>query len=99
VEPHWPDFSPTSRTLAFVLDGSQTGREPDRDSYVALSAWREPLPFRIPPSPSGRTWRRVVDTALASPQDIVPEGDGPRIPADALYAVAPYSLIVLISEV
>src|SRR5262249_50582791 len=27
VEPHAPDFSPGSRTLAMALDGSQTGRE------------------------------------------------------------------------
>src|SRR5207253_3942001 len=51
VEPHEPDFSAVSRTLAFALDGSQTGREPDQDLYVACNAWREAVPFRIPASP------------------------------------------------
>ena len=98
VEPGMPDFSAHSRTLAFALDGTQTGGEADRDFYVALNAWREALPFRIPLSPTGRMWRRVVDTALASPQDLVASEDGPAVAANTQYAVAPYSLIVLISE-
>jgi glycogen operon protein len=98
VEPGRPDFTPGSRTLAFSLDGSLTGREPDRDFYVALSAWREPLSFHIPPSASRRPWRRVVDTALAAPLDIVPVEQGPVIPAGSAYVLAPYSVLVLISE-
>jgi glycogen operon protein len=98
VEPGRPDFSPGSRTLAFALDGSQTGREPDHDFYVACNAWWEPVHFRIPAAPSGRPWRRVIDTALPSPNDIVEAQDGPRIPAGGTYAVAPHSLIALIAE-
>ncbi len=98
VEPHQPDFSSGSRSLAFVLDGSLTEREPDRDFYVACNAWSGPLLFHIPPSPCGRTWRRVVDTALASPLDIVAEDAGPQVPGGTAYAVAPHSLVVLISE-
>jgi isoamylase len=98
VEPEQPDFSPWSRSIAFSLDGSLTGREPDRDFYVVCNAWQETLLFRIPRSPSGRPWRRVLDTALPSPQDIVEEDAGPRIPALSRYPVAPYSLVVLISE-
>jgi glycogen operon protein len=98
VEPHTPDFSPLSRTLAFTLDGSQTGREPDRDFYVACNAWRGPISFRIPTAPSGRPWRRVIDTALASPLDIVAEGEGPQVAPWSTYLVAPHSAIVLIGE-
>jgi glycogen operon protein len=98
VDANKPDFSGSSRTLAFELDGSLTGREPDRDFYVAFNAWREPIAFRIPLSPSGRTWRRVVDTALASPLDIVGEDEGPQVPPQSLYPVAPHSAIILISE-
>src|SRR5262249_60219931 len=79
VEPHAPDFSPGSRTLAMALDGSQTGREPDRDFYVACNAWIDPLQFRIPRSPSGKAWRRTIDTALPSPLDIVGLDEGPRV--------------------
>src|SRR5262249_33993941 len=35
VEAYRPDWSAGSRTLAVVLDGSRTGRERDRDLYVA----------------------------------------------------------------
>jgi glycogen operon protein len=98
VKPNTPDFSGFSRSLAYTLNGDMTGREPDRDVYVACNAWKEPLPFRIPPAPSGRPWRRVVDTALASPNDIVGLDEGPLVPAGREYPVAPYSIIVLIAE-
>ncbi|MCS6852564.1 MAG: glycogen debranching protein GlgX [Gemmataceae bacterium] len=98
VEPYQPDFGYGSRTVAFALDGRQTGREPDRDFYVACNAWNEAVPFVIPPSPSGRAWRRVVDTALASPLDIVGLDEGPRIAPGAVYLVSPFALLVLISE-
>jgi glycogen operon protein len=97
VTPGKPDFSRTSRALAFSLDGTQTGREKDCDFYVACSAWREPLNFMIPVAPNGRPWRRVIDTALLSPQDIVAEEDGPVVPKGAAYGVAPHSMIVLVS--
>jgi glycogen operon protein len=98
VEPGAPDFSHHSRTLAFALDGRATSREPDRDFYVACNAWCEALPFRIPLSPSGRRWRRVIDTARPSPEDIVPEGRAPEVPPASTYRVAAHALIVLISE-
>ena len=47
-----PISPPGSRTLAFCLDGTQTGREPDRDFYVACNAWIDPIAFRIPRSPN-----------------------------------------------
>jgi glycogen operon protein len=98
VEPGRPDISSHSRTLAFALNGSLTAREPDRDFYVACNAWREPLSFRIPRAPTGRPWRRTVDTALASPLDIVELDQGPHVLENSTYLVAPYSLVVLISD-
>jgi isoamylase len=98
VEPGTPDFSPWSRSLAFALDGGQTGREPDQDIYVACNAWEEPLAFRIPRSPSGRRWRRVVDTALPSPLDIVKEDEGPVVLAGSHYTLTAHALVVLIAE-
>jgi glycogen operon protein len=98
VEPEQPDFSPVSRTLAFTLDGSLTAREPDRDFYIACNAWREAIPFRVPPSPNGRPWRRAIDTALPSPLDIVGLDEGPRVPALSGYPVAAHSMVVLIGE-
>ncbi len=98
VVPNKPDFSPWSRSVALALDGRRTGREPDRDIYMAFNAWTEALPFRIPPAPQGRSWRRVVDTSLASPQDIVGLDEGPCVPVGSTYRVAPYSTVVLIAQ-
>jgi glycogen operon protein len=98
TEPGRPDFSRTSRTLAFAIDGRLSGRGPDRDFYVACNAWREALPFRVPLSPSGRRWRRLIDTALPSPSDIVAEDAGPEVPPGTAYAVAGHSLVAYITE-
>jgi glycogen operon protein len=98
LRPGRPDFSATSRTLALALDGRRTGREPDRDFYMAFNAWSEPLPFTVPPSPQGRPWRRVIDTALASPLDIVGLDEGPVVPTGSAYSVAAFSTLVLIAE-
>jgi glycogen operon protein len=98
TDPGRPDFSATGRTLAFALNGKQTGREPDRDFYVACNAWQDSLPFRVPLSPSARPWRRAVDTMLASPLDIVGLDEGPRVPHNSVYTVGPHALVVLISE-
>jgi isoamylase len=98
VEPFQPDFSPGIRTLAFSLDGSQTGRESDRDFYIACNAWLEEVPFRIPGAPSGHSWRRAIDTALPAPLDIVGLDEGPVVAAGAIYQVKPHSLLVFIGE-
>lgn len=98
TEPGHPDFSAASRTLALCLDGSQTDSLPDRDFYLACNAWKEALSFRIPLSPTGRAWRRAIDTALASPLDILPLDEGPRVAARSVYQLAPFSAVVLISE-
>jgi glycogen operon protein len=80
------------------LDGSQTDREPDSDFYVACNASSEPLLFRIPRAPSGRSWRRIVDTALASPQDIVTPSEGTKVRANSTYPVTAFATIILMSE-
>ncbi|OAI42283.1 glycogen debranching enzyme [Planctomycetaceae bacterium SCGC AG-212-D15] len=101
VEPGHPDFSGGNRTLAFALDGGRSGRllsEPDCDFYVACNAWRETLSFRIPVSPTGRLWRRAVDTALEAPEDFLEREDRPLVAFNAVYPVVGHSMIVLVSE-
>jgi glycogen operon protein len=63
-----------------------------------MNAYVNPLDFRIPASPSGRPWRRLVDTALASPDDVVQEGSGPPVPVLDRYRVQAHSTIILVSE-
>jgi glycogen operon protein len=95
TEPGRPDFSWPVRTLAYTLDGRRTSREPGNDLYVAMNAWAEAVPFTLPRAPRGNPWRRVVDTSLPSPQDIVAEGEGPIHRAGTVYTLPGYSLLVL----
>jgi glycogen operon protein len=98
VEPNKPDFTALSRTVALCLDGKQTGREPDRDFYVACNAWREPLAFTIPQAPNGRPWRRAIDTGLPTPLDIAELDEGPSVPARTVYWLEAHSMVVMVSE-
>jgi glycogen operon protein len=93
-----PDFSATSKTLALVLDGRRTGRQADRDFYMAFNAWREPVVFTIPPAPQKARWRRAIDTALTPPHDISGLDQGEPIAVGSRYALAGNALLVLIAE-
>ncbi len=100
VQPAHPDFSGTSRALAFALDGRCSDRQGfvDSDIYVAMNSGWTRLDFRIPASPSGRPWRRVVDTALSSPEDFLEIDQGPQISIWHTYCVQERSMIILVSE-
>ena len=98
VEPDQPDFSPTAARWRW----SWTAGRPAA-SRTAISTWPStPGASRcrssIPPAPQGRPWRRVIDTALASPLDIVGMDEGPVVRSAHAITSAPYSLIVLIAE-
>lgn len=47
-------------------------REQKMHLYMMLNAFWKPLEFELPPLPGGGVWKRWIDTALDSPQDIVP---------------------------
>lgn len=101
TEPGAPDFSASSRTIAYVIDGRFTGRDAelprgvDSDIYVAINGGDVAMAFLIPASPRGKPWRRVIDTSLPSPQDIVAAGEGGPVAAGSRYPVGPFSIVVL----
>jgi isoamylase len=64
------DLSEQSRSLAYFLDGSGLGNS---DLYVMINAHWEDRPFTPQEGRTGE-WRRVVDTGLPSPDDIVEPG-------------------------
>jgi glycogen operon protein len=100
VRPGEPDWGHHSHSLAMALDGRRCDRPGvvDRDIYVITNAYWKPLTFTIPASPSGRPWRRTVDTALPSPNDALDLDQGPRIPVLYKYRVEARSMVVLVSE-
>ena len=95
---HWYGVGPDvdrswySHSLAYHLSGASQN---DRDIYVMINAWKEDLTFTIQEG-HANDWHRVIDTAEASPQDIV--DDAQARPLQTLgYRVRARSIVVLIS--
>ena len=94
-----------SRTLAFALDGRFTGREQrpglqiDTDFYVAMNAWQRAAAVPHPAVADAPPLAPARGHGAASPQDFLPEGEGTAIADGTQLLVAPYGMIVLISEV
>jgi glycogen operon protein len=91
-----PDWSDHSRSLAFEAVLRREGLR----IYLILNAFWEPLEFELPPIGHGATgpWRRWLDTALESPQDIVPWQTAPEWSGDT-YRAAARSVVMLFAEI
>jgi isoamylase len=87
-----PDWSEHSHSLAFTIQ-SVRGRFL---LHGMLNAYWEPLAFALPavPADSQEPWRRCIDTALASPDDIVLWEAAPAF-EQATYVVQPRSVALL----
>jgi glycogen operon protein len=92
VELDCPDWSQNSRSIAFTLQ-SFFGRF---EFHGMLNAYWEFLTFELPPvtEPSQSGWRRCIDTALPSPDDIAPWATAPSV-SGTTYTVAPRSLVLV----
>lgn len=86
-----PDLSPGSHTIAFHLRGAAVG---DADLYVMINAYWQNLTFEIQ---APGLWRRIADTALTAPLDIVEASAAPSL-ADRRYDVAGRSIVVLFKD-
>jgi glycogen operon protein len=91
-----PDWGEHSHSLAFETKLRQEGL----GVYLILNAYSEPLDFELPPAGAGGSslWRRWIDTALESPQDIEPWETAPSLSGHS-YRAAARSVVVLIGEV
>jgi isoamylase len=88
-----PDLSPDSRSIGFHLRGASQG---DRDLYVMVNAYWEPLTFTIQ-NGSPEEWVRVIDTGRDSPDDVCEPGA--ETPMGSLtYQVQPRSIVVLVGQ-
>jgi len=92
VELDHPDWGEHSHSLAFTL---QTLRGHFR-LHGLLNAFWEPLTFQLPPLPADapQRWRRCIDTALASPDDIYLWQQAP-IARETTYVTQPRSVVIL----
>jgi isoamylase len=87
-----PNWSDNSHSLAFTLRTL-------RDRFLLhgmLNAYWEPLTFEVPPVLADRQqrWRRSIDTALDSADDICPWETAPVV-TQATYVVQPRSVVLL----
>ena len=95
------DWAEERRTLALVIDGNKSETDADRDDndiVILLNASESAVRFTLPPVPQGKeAWYRSIDTALASPMDIVPAGQEERF-AEQTRLLESRSLVVMISR-
>jgi len=90
-----PDAGHESHSLA-VTASSLTG---GLLMHFALNAWWEPLAFELPALPGWAVaggWRRIIDTTLASPMDIVAAEEGQPV-AGPTHQVGPRSVVMLVA--
>ena len=86
-----PDYGPDSRSVAMTF------RAGDRAAHVICNAWWDPLEFELPDPGDGRTWRRVIDTNLPAPDDLVVDAAAGAA-VDASYRIAGRSIVVLVAS-
>ncbi len=87
-----PDWSEHSHALAFTLESLH-----ERFLFhVMLNAFWEPLAFELPDAPASdeQTWRRCIDTARPSPEDISVWREAPLV-GDRHYRLEPRSMVLL----
>jgi glycogen operon protein len=94
VKLNQPDWSPSSRSVAF------TAKIPKEKLlfHLILNAYWEPLDFELPGAGDGNPWRRWIDTALDSPNDIVEWRSSPSLEGSD-YLAEPHSVVVLFAAI
>jgi len=87
-----PDWSDHSRSAALTVEI----RQEKLWLHLILNAYWEPLDFELPPANNegGNRWRRWIDTAQDSPNDIVPWREAPTVPGRT-YRVEARSVVAL----
>jgi isoamylase len=87
-----PDWSDSSRSVALT---AEIRREQLR-LHLILNAYWEPLDFELPlaDNADGNCWRRWIDTAQESPNDIVPWREAPAV-SGPTYRVEARSVVAL----
>jgi isoamylase len=94
VKLNQPDWSASSRSLAFTAEI----RKEKLLLHLILNAYWEALDFELPQAGGGNPWRRWIDTALDSPNDIMEWQSSPSI-GGHIYRAAPRSTVVLFAAV
>jgi len=96
VKLNQPDWSASSRSVAFTAEI----RKEKLLLHLILNAYWDPLDFELPSVGNGGedAWRRWIDTALDSPNDIV-EWQSSLSIAGSVYRAEPRSVVVLFAGI
>ena len=93
VSPNQPDFSEHARFIAVELGQFQAeGVDKDQSVFVATNGYWEPITVTLPEG----NWYRIVDTNLASGEDIVEDGAVTLTARE--YVLQPRSTLVLMRK-
>jgi glycogen operon protein len=90
VKLNQPDWGENSHCVAF---GAELRKE-KLAFHMILNAYWDPLDFELPLRAAGAPWRRWIDTALPSPEDVV-EWQAARPVAGDVYRAGPRSVVML----
>ncbi len=96
--PDTSDWSDSTKSLAFLLDGHGAEGRPDNDFFVMLNGHHSKVEIFTAPNPrSNRRWRKIIDTAAPPPMDILEESKGILLASNKNIKVEPMGALVLIS--
>jgi len=93
-----PDWTAQQGFLACSLGGGDASQEgPYRDFYLVFNARPEAVYFVAPKRAEKRAWKKIVDTSMPSPRDILLEGIE-DVPSAGNHRAGPRSFILLAGE-
>ncbi len=92
LKPFQPDWSPACRFVAYTLKD----KAKENHLYIAFNATDIRPTVHLPPAPENKKWYRIVDTALATPNDYI---DNPMQfqPQKVICKMEAHSSIILIA--
>jgi len=105
IEAWSPDWSDSSRTLAFMLSGRVPEGQTDKEAvqsnsfiYVAMNMHWQGHVFELPRLPVGHRWQRFVDTNHLEPEEIVEPGQEVLLHDQERKYVGPRSVVILVGR-
>lgn len=90
VDLNEPDWSEDSHCIAVTIATNGRGRL----LHVMINAYWEPLEFTLPSIQAENQWRRLIDTAIAPPCDIVKARQAPAV-SECTYRAQSRSVVML----
>ncbi len=95
------DWNRKENVIALRIDGSKKeihSDQNDADLLMFFNASDGGREFTLVSAKPGQRWYRVVDSGMASPEDVLQEENAVRMARQGSYCVVPRSLVVFISR-